>query len=625
MVGGAMPHFVWKSIASGRGGPGPRSRHGLVYDRKRRATVLFGGMLGGPAGGILSDTWELYDGEWSRIITPEHPPARDRVALAYDGRRRKCVLFGGQAWDGEFFRAQGDMWVLAKERWRPCRVRPGPRPRCGHVLAFDEGAGVTVLFGGAPDPGLRPLRDTWLFDGDSWQAVSGPGPPARRHAALAYDPDLKGCVLHGGSDDDAGTRPLGDTWLFRDGAWARLPGCFDTAARRGHTLAYHRAARRLVMFGGSGGEHALLVRESDGWRPVEGLQLPPRHQGAPLAWDDNLDGLVCHGGEAQDGGHQFDTTWVLRLSAARRPAATGRRPAAVAAPEVEPPGATSATTAGRTPQGKSRPATRVNCNRCDHPIEVREGFDETFVRCPKCGSFTTLPGAEPAPAYGCAEPFKHCPRCGLGLPVKAVLCMRCGYDYRTGRVVNERRILKPIAHYWGGAILLRLALVVVLLPLGLPLLVFWKNVPAAAAVLVAWSLFLLGAAGTFRTAGLRRDRQGKSTLQTRQWLCFIPLASAPRLLDRRAMRLELNLEGGGAATWVQLLIGDSLWLRLALTPAAAFFYLYAMLAVGSCVLILAEDRGGHVERTTIYRCRSEDQLRAIADTICEVAGVGYSD
>jgi hypothetical protein len=620
MAGDAIPNFVWKPITSGRGGPGPRSRHGLAYDRRRGATVLFGGALAGPAGGILSDTWEFYDGEWSLISTPVAPPARDRVALAYDGRRHKCVLFGGQAWDGEFFRARGDTWAYANERWREVGARPAPRPRCGHALAFDEGAGVAVLFGGAPDPGLRPLADTWLFDGGSWQEVSGPGPPPRRHAALAYDPDLGGCVLNGGSDDDEGTRPFGDTWLFRDGTWARLPAGFDTAARHGHALAYHRAARRLVMFGGFGGEHELLVRGPDGWHPVEGLQLPPRHQCAPLAWDERLDGLVCHGGETQDGGHQFDTTWVLHLSATAR-----RRPAAVAAPrEAGPPPAAAVTAAGGAPRRKGRPATRVTCNRCDCPIEVREGFDEEFVRCPKCGSFTSLPGAEAAPAYGCAEPFKQCPRCGQGLPVKAVLCMRCGYDYRAGRVITERRTLKPIAHHWGGNLPLRLALTAALLPLGLALLFFWKNVPAVAAVQVAWALLLLGTAGTFRTVSLRRDRRGHSTLETRQWLAFIPLARRTRPLDRHTMRLEPNPEGGGLATWLELLVGDSIWLRVFWTPAAAFLYLLAMIAVGRCALTLADDRGSRVERAVIYRCRSQSRMREIADTICDVAGLDYS-
>jgi len=37
--------FRWDVIASGRKGPGPRSRHGLAYDRAAEATVLFGGIV----------------------------------------------------------------------------------------------------------------------------------------------------------------------------------------------------------------------------------------------------------------------------------------------------------------------------------------------------------------------------------------------------------------------------------------------------------------------------------------------------------------------------------------------------------------------------------------------------
>jgi hypothetical protein len=35
----------------------------------------------------------------------------------------------------------------------------------------------------------------------------------RRYAAFAYDPDLTGCVLHGGAADDTGRKIFGDAWL----------------------------------------------------------------------------------------------------------------------------------------------------------------------------------------------------------------------------------------------------------------------------------------------------------------------------------------------------------------------------------------------------------------------------
>jgi hypothetical protein len=149
-------------------------------------------------------------------------------------------------------------------------------------LAFDESAATVVLFGGIGRFD-RPLGDTWLFDGSTWQPVAGPGPPAPRYAALAYDPLLKGCVLHGGAHDDLGRRTYGDAWLFTEKSWHPLGSDFDTDPRDDHGLAYHRLARRLVMLEGVGGARGILVREREGWHPAHVQSLHPRHQCSPLA------------------------------------------------------------------------------------------------------------------------------------------------------------------------------------------------------------------------------------------------------------------------------------------------------------------------------------------------------
>jgi hypothetical protein len=267
--------------------------------------------------------------------------------------------------------------------------------------------------------------------------------------------------------------------------------------------------------------------------------------------------------------------------------------------------------------------TPFRCHRCAYLLQPAEGFQGTFLRCPKCGSDTSLPGTEPDPGYEYAQPFKPCPHCGQDLPVKAILCNRCGYNFKTGRRITERRTCPPFFRRWDGALPLRLALAGVLLPLCLPVLL-WQNVAAAALVLIVWTVVLLGTAGTFPTVSLRRDQHGRCTLHTRQWVAFLPLVSRTRRLDRHTMRLEPDVEGGGVAAWVDLLLGDRIWLRLCLTPAVAFLYLYAMLAVGTHVLTLADDRGSRVERIRIYRCRRESKMREVADTICEVAGLSYS-
>ncbi len=146
--------------------------------------------------------------------------------------------------------------------------------------------------------------------------VHGSGPPAAaRYAAMAYDPDLKGFVLHGESEDEQGRRSFGDTWLFDGKTWNRMAVGFETDKRDDHGFGYHRIAKRLVMLEGVAGKRGILVRDVGGWQAVEANPLHPRHQCSPLAWNADLGGLLLHGGEARHQGPQFDTTLLLRMPA----------------------------------------------------------------------------------------------------------------------------------------------------------------------------------------------------------------------------------------------------------------------------------------------------------------------
>jgi hypothetical protein len=308
-----MPTFSWHTIKTGIKGPGPRSRHGLVHDRNAGATILFGGVVYGVGWHLQSDTWELKGGHWLPVEVSRSPPARHRGAMVFDEWHGFSLLFGGQDQRNGIL---GDTWIYESNHWRQSRSWwKRPEPRCGHALAYDEEAGQAVLFGGIGRH-LQSLGDTWVFDGASWGPVLGPQPPARRYAAFAYAPDLRGCVMHGGSVDDAGVEQFGDAWLFRERAWTRLPPEFETDVRDDHGLAYHRAAKTLVMLDGLHGSRGVLAASSAGWDRVSCEPLHPRHQCSPLAWDFGLDGLVLHGGELYHGGPQYDATLVLRGSPA---------------------------------------------------------------------------------------------------------------------------------------------------------------------------------------------------------------------------------------------------------------------------------------------------------------------
>jgi Galactose oxidase, central domain len=304
------PTLGWETIASGKYGLGVRSRHGLVYDRNAKVAVMFGGVIWTPKWNLQNDTWELHGRRWFRIKTAEAPPARHRGAMVYMDNRGQTVLFGGQGQTNDIL---GDTWTYANRSWQ--RVKSGsgtPPPRCGHCMAFDEQAGVAVLFGGI-DRRMNSLGDTWVFDGSSWKEVRGSAPPARRYAALAYDLDLKGCLLHGGSEDESGRRSFGDAWLFQNNAWRPMARSFDTDARDDHGLAYHQGAKRMVMLEGVAGKRGMLVRDADGWQAVQANPLHARHQCSPLAWDADLGGLILHGGEQHHEGPQFDATLLLRM------------------------------------------------------------------------------------------------------------------------------------------------------------------------------------------------------------------------------------------------------------------------------------------------------------------------
>ena len=127
-----MTTFAWQTIKTGITGPGPRSRHGLVYDRNARAIVLFGGVYWDPRWNLQSDTWELSDGQWSLVEDTTEPPARYRGAMVYDESRGFSVLFGGQ---------NGAGYLLGElDLHEAVAAAGGPggdaiQPRCGHAMA----------------------------------------------------------------------------------------------------------------------------------------------------------------------------------------------------------------------------------------------------------------------------------------------------------------------------------------------------------------------------------------------------------------------------------------------------------------------------------------------------------
>lgn len=91
----------------------------------------------------------------------------------------------------------------------------------------------------------------------------------------------------------------------------------------------------------------------------------------------------------------------------------------------------------------------LRCPGCEHPIEVQEPFRAANVVCPHCHC------AVPVQALGSytVDQGKPCPICRTECESAAVLCIQCGYDFRTGRQFQKEVRVRPCSSSWLSGLL----------------------------------------------------------------------------------------------------------------------------------------------------------------------------
>ncbi len=286
---------------------GVRNAHAMANDSHRGRIVLFGGA---DASAVRGDTWEWNGTRWARVSLTG-PQPRTFPAMAYDSRRRRIVLFGGNR---VLFGADppandtflDDTWEWDGRKW--VRVATsGPPARAEAAIAFDEGRGHVLLFGGyrRVDGKIRRLGDTWEWDGARWVAIPVAGPSPRNGAAQVFDPRRGAIVLVGGRAEQ-GTSA--ETWEWNGARWsdglaASAQGIFNCA------LAYDLARGRIVRFGGYRGKQRVgETWELDGasWTLATSTGPAPRNHTA-MAYDAKRQRTVLFGGH--DGERVFGDTW----------------------------------------------------------------------------------------------------------------------------------------------------------------------------------------------------------------------------------------------------------------------------------------------------------------------------
>jgi glyoxylase-like metal-dependent hydrolase (beta-lactamase superfamily II) len=283
--------------------PWPLDRPGLVYDARRRLTVLFGGRDASHANG----TWEWDGATWhARAIAG--PSARHSHGMAYDARRGRVVLFGG--FDSTGFR--GDTWEFDGAAWQKMSDS-GPAPRAAFGMAYDSARGVTVLYGGGRDFADPVFTDTWEWDGRAWTRVATTGPSGSIFLKMAYDARRQRVVAFGGRGGG------GETWEWDGRAWSRV-STSGPPPRDHHAMTYDARRGRIVLFGGGrqlpNGDFprdttGAWLRDLWAWDGATWTQLatdgPPSRGGLPgLTYDAARDRLVLFGGGNLTGTWEWD-------------------------------------------------------------------------------------------------------------------------------------------------------------------------------------------------------------------------------------------------------------------------------------------------------------------------------
>lgn len=271
----------WSTKAFGRGKPEPIYRSAMAYDSRRKRAVMFGGDL---LSGLSSETWEFDGSNWE-LSAATGPAARRLHSLVYMPERRAVVTFSGGGVAGlldDTCSYDGAAWA--------CSVptgpsgEPGPTGRSNYTFAYDETAQQALLFGGRNQAGV--LGDTWGFDGTHWRQLTGaPSPSAREFAVATYHRERGGVVLHGGVDAAGVTSD--EVWLWAGGRWTLL-GASASGARQGAFFAYLPSISGAVLHGGRLGFSVAGL--NDTWTlgatgevssvALLGFPPPPRIQGA---------------------------------------------------------------------------------------------------------------------------------------------------------------------------------------------------------------------------------------------------------------------------------------------------------------------------------------------------------
>ena len=255
------------TVQQGRG-PDPRTNAGMVYDSRRKRTVLFGGEAYGVnerSGNAnvgyynSNETWE-WDGQvWIKRNPANRPPPMAQFGMVYDSTRGRTVVFGGYKFQAPTYGnavMTNDLWEWDGTDWTQIVSTTGPPSARTQVsMCHDSVRGEVLMIGGGafnPNPGdsRAAVNALWAWNGTQWSVRTSLPTPAGNAAPHVYPPSAFAFDAHRGVAVLLG--PFFDSdnpvWEWNGTTWNRVlpPVTLRVRDSRFGGAAFYDPVRRQV-------------------------------------------------------------------------------------------------------------------------------------------------------------------------------------------------------------------------------------------------------------------------------------------------------------------------------------------------------------------------------------------
>lgn len=144
-------------------GAPPRRSASLAYDTRRGKVWMFGGESRQNV--FMDETWEFDSAtrQWTRHVPPNSPSARAQAVMMYDTHRDRVILLGGatrSSWTADAW--EWDPAAPGGGTWTPIQVGTGPNLGRWTIGCYHEPTRRATVFSGA---GYGYFEDaTWVFE-----------------------------------------------------------------------------------------------------------------------------------------------------------------------------------------------------------------------------------------------------------------------------------------------------------------------------------------------------------------------------------------------------------------------------------------------------------------------------